>query len=429
MRSRWGASSDRLRRHATALAACAGAALALVILVPQPASASAVPQTASLFSINGQATFTRTTRVEVGDQGWSPFFSPAVLVWDGGSIIGGFSASPDLDYASQTTRLLPHPCQEYVSASGGARLAQMLAEAPTEVDARYRADADTDICLVMAGAGDIVKGNAVDAIFADVERYCLGRRAAGFRVVVVTLLPRSRPDHFESDRLALNALVRDEWPSFADGVADVAADSRIGDTSDNLDRKYYQSDGVHPTDAGYAVMAAATAPVLNALQWHSDDCEMRFSNDGAAWSDWRGYAAGMTWWLEPGDGTKTVYAEYRDGAGPTVALSDTIGLDTVPPRTYALRSVTVRRGRTAALPYIVRDAQPCGPTADVTVAVRTPSGKLVKKLLRPGRTIGVAHSAAFRCWLAKGTYRFFVYARDTAGNKQSRVGTALLTVR
>ena len=54
---------------------------------------------------------------------------------------------------------------------------------------------------------------------------------------------------------------------------------------------------------------------------------------------------------------------------------------------------------------------------------------MVKRLLRPGQTIGVAHSAPFRCWLAKGTYRFFVYARDTAGNKQSRVGAALLTVQ
>ncbi len=427
--SKVGAGTTRLRRRVAGLAACVAAGLA-VAFSPVPSVLAAVAAEApSHFSINRQASFTPVTQVEVGDGGWSPFFSPAVLVWDGGSIIGGRGASPGLDPASQTKRLLPHPCLNYISSSSGDLIANMLAEAPLEVDARYRADADADICLVMAGGGDILAGNAVDEIFADLQRYCLERHATGFRVVVVTLLPRSRPANFEQDRLALNALVRDDWASFADGLVDVAADARIGDTMDNLDRKYYQSDTIHPTDAGYAVMAADTAPVLDTLQWHSDDCEMRFSNDGAAWTDWRGYAARTTWSLEAGDGTKTVYAEYRDGSGAAVALSDTIGLDTVHPKTFAPRGVTVRRGRTAALPYVVRDAPPCGPTANVTVRVTTFSGKVVKQLLRPGQKIGVLHSAAFRCWLAKGTYRFSVYARDTAGNKQSRIGAQLLTVQ
>jgi hypothetical protein len=78
--------------------------LAFALIFVQPASASV-----SRFSINRQAAFTNSTRVEIGDRGWSPFFSPAVLVWHGGSIIGGYRASPGFDYASQTRRLLPHP--------------------------------------------------------------------------------------------------------------------------------------------------------------------------------------------------------------------------------------------------------------------------------------------------------------------------------
>lgn len=429
MRSRLGEGPDRIAAYIAALVACVTLTLALALVPVQPASAAVASESAARFRINRQAAFTTTTRVEVGDQGWSAFFSPAVLAWDGGSVIGSTYASPGFEYASQTTSLLPHPCQNYISWSPNALIAAMLAEAPLEVDAHYRADADANICLVMAGGGDIKAGGDVSAVYADLQRYCLERRAAGFRVLVVTLLPRTSPAHFEQDRLALNALVRDNWTTFADGLVDVAADSRIGDAMDNLDLKYYRPDGEHLTDAGCAVMAADTAPVLNALRWHSDDCEMRFSNDGAAWTDWRRYAASSAWQLALGDGTKTVYAEYRDGSGAPVALSDTIGLDTVRPRTFALRSVAVTRGDTAALPYVVRDAQPRGPTANVAVYVKTLSGRLVKTLLRPGQTIGATHSATFRCWLAQGTYRYFVHARDTAGNKQSRVGTALLTVR
>lgn len=42
--------------------------------------------------------------------------------------------------------------------------------------------------------------------------------------------------------------------------------------------------------------------------------EMRFSNDGTNWSAWEPYAPRKSWTLPAGKGTKTVYAEFRDGA-------------------------------------------------------------------------------------------------------------------
>lgn len=43
--------------------------------------------------------------------------------------------------------------------------------------------------------------------------------------------------------------------------------------------------------------------------------QMRFSNDGTTWSDWETYNASKSWTLTSGDGTKNVYAQYRDNAG------------------------------------------------------------------------------------------------------------------
>ncbi|HPO13230.1 MAG TPA: hypothetical protein PLI09_07280, partial [Candidatus Hydrogenedentes bacterium] len=58
---------------------------------------------------------------------------------------------------------------------------------------------------------------------------------------------------------------------------------------------------------------------------------MRFSNDGAAWSEWVPFNASSNWTLTSGAGEKTVYAELRDGAGLVSLdpISDTILLEEI----------------------------------------------------------------------------------------------------
>ena len=55
-------------------------------------------------------------------------------------------------------------------------------------------------------------------------------------------------------------------------------------------------------------------------------------NEGSSWTSWESYASSKSWTLASGDGTKTVYVEFKDSAdnlSPT--YSDTIILDTTPP--------------------------------------------------------------------------------------------------
>jgi hypothetical protein len=64
---------------------------------------------------------------------------------------------------------------------------------------------------------------------------------------------------------------------------------------------------------------------------------MRFSNDNIRWTGWQNYTTNMAWALPSGDGTKTVYAEFKDIAenvAPTVNAA--ILLDTIPPTNGAL---------------------------------------------------------------------------------------------
>ena len=60
--------------------------------------------------------------------------------------------------------------------------------------------------------------------------------------------------------------------------------------------------------------------------------QMRFSNDGATWSDPEPFAVSKSWALPAGDGDKTAYAKFSDVTGNwSTPVSDTITLDTTAP--------------------------------------------------------------------------------------------------
>ena len=105
----------------------------------------------------------------------------------------------------------------------------------------------------------------------------------------------------------------------------------------------------------------------------------------------------------------------------------TVRIDTRGPTTKALAKAKVRRGRTATLRYRVSDA--LSPKAKVTIRIKTRSGRTVKTLPVVTRRTNAASSSKFRCKLARGTYRFHIYAKDLAGNKQVRKGYGTLIVR
>ena len=397
----------------------------LAALALAPAAGALV----SRFKVDDGAAYCRGLRVTAGDQGWSPFFSPAVVVWDGGSIIAGHGADPGYEFPTQTLSFVPRVCRSYVSSVGGATIADMLAEAPAEVDARYQPGADLNLCVVLAGGGDFRDGATAASVFAALKSYCSLRRAAGFRVVVLTVLPASDPVTFEATRLAYDGMVRASWKTFADGLADIGADPRIGDTGDNLDRQFYTQDALHPNDAGNAVMAAVAAPVLQAQAWLSARCELRIRDAAGEWGAWRPYAALNTLWLTPAEGPHVVEAEYRLDGEVAVPVAAHIFVDTVRPTPIALRNVVVRRGRAIRLPFRVDDARPCGPTGTAVVTVTTRGGRVLRTFVRRLVPIGRASAVTFTSGLAKGRYRYVVEARDTAGNPQSVAGSANLTVR
>ena len=422
------------RAAALLIAACGGVLLgALFTSAPALAAAPVVaeptvpPVLNGEFTINAGAAVTNDRRVLIGDGGESPFFSRGVLVWEGGSIVRGGTATDGEELSRQTRALLDHTCISYKSTSANRTLAEMIAQAPVRVDPHYDPLADANICVVMAGGGDLSAGGDPQTILDALRAYCAARRAAGFEVVVLTLLPRSEPVGFDAARAVYDDMLRAQWPTFADGLADVAADPRIGPDGANLDPVYY-ADTVHPTSVGYAIMSAAVAPALEGVAWRSSACRVRFSTTGVAWTSWRAYAESSTWLLSPGDGLKSVSASYRDFDRAVSTVGASIMLDTTPPVTRAEKAVA-RRGKLASLPFTVADARPGSASATVTVVVKDKAGATVLRLTCGTRRVDAPQKATFWCQLAKGAYRYYVYATDAAGNRQRRVGSAGLEVR
>lgn len=129
------------------------------------------------------------------------------------------------------------------------------------------------------------------------------------------------------------------------------------------------------------------------------------------------------------DGPHTIAYWSTDRAGnvedpTTIAVS----VDTRKPTVRAPYAASVVRGRTAKLRFVVKDATPCAGTAAAKLVIKNARGRAVKTLKKTVKVV-VASTASFRCRLAKGKYRFYVYATDPAGNRQVKVASNRLTVR
>lgn len=102
--------------------------------------------------------------------------------------------------------------------------------------------------------------------------------------------------------------------------------------------------------------------------------------------------------------------------------------DTVKPTTRAW-AVAVRKGRVATLKYKVTDAVPTKGTATVVIKIKNRAGKVVKTMSAGTKTVNVLLAKKFRCTLAKGNYKYYVFATDASANAQSKIGSARLTVK
>ncbi len=144
----------------------------------------------------------------------------------------------------------------------------------------------------------------------------------------------------------------------------------------------------------------------------------------ATWTDGAAYTVPTST-----QGAITVNAQAFDWCNRVGAASATINIDTTKPETTALGNVSVKRGNTARLKYRITEPAGLSPSAKVVIKIRRGNGTTAKTITINSAPTNARRTYSFRCNLAKGSYKWYVYATDLAGNTQDNVARATLTVK
>ena len=106
-----------------------------------------------------------------------------------------------------------------------------------------------------------------------------------------------------------------------------------------------------------------------------------------------------------------------------------VRIDTRGPSTTALANVSVRKGGTARLRFLVAIRAPNGGSATVRIEIRSRRGRVVKAVT----LAGAKPLATALAWKVPAHGRQAVHPKvlawDSAGNRQVKAGSARLTVR
>ena len=163
------------------------------------------------------------------------------------------------------------------------------------------------------------------------------------------------------------------------------------------------------------------ALTLSASDAGSGVAEMRFSNDGGTWTGWESYATSKSWTLAAGDGSKTVYVQYRDNvANVSTSYTDSIILDTAAPTSSATSPPS-----SASVSFTVSwsGSDSLSGIANYDVQYRVGSGGAWTDWLAGTTSTSATFGPASPVVVVRDqAYYFRVRARDNAGNLEAYPG-------
>lgn len=147
---------------------------------------------------------------------------------------------------------------------------------------------------------------------------------------------------------------------------------------------------------------------------HSNRIEYQLSNDGYRWDSWRDVMGSTNWELTMGDGTKTIYARFRDEAGNVSgAVSATITLVTRGPQIHSVNVETISRS-TVRISWRTDEVAACTLTVNGSRAGSQTA-------------FGTEHSVVVSGLNPANEYRYNIQASDRAGNTANYEGRFRLT--
>jgi lysophospholipase L1-like esterase len=200
---------------------------------------------------------------------------PRVLVTEGDSVVYGINSRLPTGYVHQALPSFSPVCNLHNVAIGGSRLNTNVGDVvdrTSNVDGQIPTSGKagkTYLYYIAIGHNDceaLDSGAQRSAWITTLETHCLARLAAGYdHVLVGNILPRTDAgtDH-NTNRAALNPLIAAMCSSNGFTLVDLAGHAIMGldATADNLT---YFSDKVHPTTAGYLLLAPILSAAVNSI--------------------------------------------------------------------------------------------------------------------------------------------------------------------
>jgi peptidoglycan hydrolase-like protein with peptidoglycan-binding domain/lysophospholipase L1-like esterase len=188
-----------------------------------------------------------------------------ILVAEGDSITAAFNAYPYVFGPNANPALygVNYAVSGSTISSLNTRASAVDAVIPPSPSSR------TFILSVLIGANGLSTdysgpgGTGVSGWLADLATYLDARRAAGWKVVLCTVLPRTTPD-FNAARNTANATIATWGGVHADAICDFAADPTMGTDAAASNTTYY-SDGTHPTATGQTVLEPIYRAAVNSI--------------------------------------------------------------------------------------------------------------------------------------------------------------------
>lgn len=141
-------------------------------------------------------------------------------------------------------------------AISSRQMLQAITDAPNTIDPFI----DSADCWVFAwlGTNDLFFGANASTVQTRIANFAAARRAAGAKVVLFTILPRTEvgtPAGYETARQSINTWLRNSADMLCDLLVDIAGIPSIGDPLASNDTSFYQVDRVHLNATGYSLVA------------------------------------------------------------------------------------------------------------------------------------------------------------------------------
>ena len=182
------------------------------------------------------------------------------LVFFGDSLTSGSgSLQPYTNFVPTNT-----PFTRYNEGLPGRTVLQGIQAIQNRVLDHFSRAAKWNVAAVWLGVNTPRNG---EGTYTDAFNYlvalCSQLQRRGFSVVVLTWTSCS--DEVALGRDAFNTLVRAQWPLFADAIADVAADARIGSSGAYSNTAYFHDDQRHLIQAGHEIVGPIVGAAVNSI--------------------------------------------------------------------------------------------------------------------------------------------------------------------